>query len=189
MSVLSVSSAVSRNTGSEKTIRYAAHIRWGKIEMMLGIHHAASNKKNLILMTSSFALSIILFFSFSVMIDFVDDLMPQSVATSDIDIASDHGNTIPCHLIAAIQGMDGVKEVYGRRSALNLPASFHTDESLSNTVDFISYDDFDLQCIKKDGNLKKGSDGMIRYLLIKKLAKNHMLMHMRKRKVLQNIIC
>lgn len=126
--------------------------------MMLGIHHAASNKKNLILMTSSFALSIILFFSFSVMIDFVDYLMPQSVATSDIDIVSDHGNTIPCHLVAAIQGMDGVKEAYGRRSALNLPASFHTDESLSNTVDFISYDDFDLQCLKKDGNLKKGSD-------------------------------
>ena len=75
--------------------------------------------------------------------------MPQSVATSDIDIVSDHGNTIPCHLVAAIQGMDGVKEVYGRRSALNLPASFHTDESLSNTVDFISYDDFDLQCLKK----------------------------------------
>lgn len=72
---------------------------------------------------------------------------------------------------------------------MNLPASFHTDESLSNTVDFISYDDFDLQRLKKDGNLKKGSDGMIRYLLIKKLAKKHMLMHMRKRKVLQNIIC
>lgn len=157
-SKVSPAAAVSGNTGSEKTIRYAAHIRWGKIEMMLGIHHAASNKKNLILMTSSFALSIILFFSFSVMIDFVDYLMPQSVATSDIDIASDHGNTIPCHLVAAIQGMDGVKEVYGRRSALNLPASFHTDESLSNTVDFISYDDFDLQCLKKDGNLKKGSD-------------------------------
>ena len=58
---------------------------------------------------------------------------------------------------------------------MNLPASFHTDESFSNTVDFISYDDFDLQRLKKDGNLKKGSDGMIRYLLIKKLAKNHML--------------
>ena len=30
--------------------------------------------------------------------------------------------------------------------------------NLSDTVDLISYDDFDLQSLKKDGNLKKGSD-------------------------------
>lgn len=156
-SKVSPAAAVSGNTGSEKTI-YHVYARWGKIEMILGVNHAVSVKKNLILLTGSFALSIILFLSFSVIIDFVDYLMPQSAATSDIDIASDHGNTIPGHLVAAIQGMDGVKEAYGRRSALNLPASFHTDESLCNTVDLISYDDFDLQCLKKDGNLKKGSD-------------------------------
>ena len=63
-SKVSPAAAVSGNTGSEKTIRYAAHIRWGKIEMMLGIHHAASNKKNLILMTSSFLHSVLSCFQF-----------------------------------------------------------------------------------------------------------------------------
>ena len=150
--------AVSGNTGNGKTIRHAANTRLGRIETILGINHAVSVKKNLILMTGSFALSIILFLSFSVFVDFVDYLMPQSVATSDIDIASDNGNTIPHELLVSIQGMDGVKEVYGRRSAFNLPASIDKAVSSANTVDLISYDDFDLQSLKKDGNLKKGSD-------------------------------
>ena len=150
--------AVSGNTGSGKTIRRAANTRFGRIETILGINHAVSGKKNLILMTGSFALSIILFLSFSVFVDFVNYLMPQSVATSDIDIASDNGNTIPHDLLASIQEMAGVKEVYGRRSVFDLPASVDTDANIADTVDLISYDDFDLQSLKKDGNLKKGSD-------------------------------
>ena len=150
--------AVSGNTGSEKVVRHAANTRLGRIETILGINHAVSKKKNLFLMTVSFALSIILFLSFSVFVDLVNYLMPQSVATSDIDIASNDGNTIPRDLLVTIQEMDGVKEVYGRRSALDLPGSLDNGTSLSDTVDLISYDDFDLQSLKKDGNLKKGSD-------------------------------
>ena len=74
-------------------------------------------------------------------VDLVNYLMPQSVATSDIDIASNDGNTIPRDLLVTIQGMDGVKEVYGRRSALDLPGSLDNGTSLSDTVDLISYDD------------------------------------------------
>ena len=150
--------AVSGNTGSEKVVRHAANTHLGRIETILGINHAVSKKKNLFLMTVSFALSIILFLSFSVFVDLVNYLMPQSVATSDIDIASNDGNTIPRDLLVTIQGMDGIKEVYGRRSALDLPGSLDNGTSLSDTVDLISYDDFDLQSLKKDGNLKKGSD-------------------------------
>ena len=150
--------AVSGNAGSEKTIHHSPYTRFGKIEALLGISHAVSGKKNLFLMTGSFALSIILFLSFSVMIDFVDYLIPQSAATSDIDIASAGSNCIPRELLASIRGMDGVKEVYGRRSAFDVPARLNGDTGFSGTVDLISYDDFDLQCLKKDGALKKGSD-------------------------------
>lgn len=150
--------AVSGNAGGQKTIRHSVHTQFGRIEMILGINHAVSVKKNLLLMTGSFALSIILFLSFSVIVDFVDYLLPQSVATSDIDIASNDGNLIPTELLVSIRGMDGVKEVYGRRSAFDIQASLNADKSLSDTVDLISYDDFDLQSLKKDGNLKKGSD-------------------------------
>ena len=78
--------AVSGNAGHEKTMRHSPYVGFGKIESLLGVSHAISGKKNLFLMTGSFALSIILFLSFSIMVDFVDYLIPQSAATSDIDI-------------------------------------------------------------------------------------------------------
>ena len=129
--------AVSGNTGSGKTIRHAANTRFGRIETILGINHAVSVKKNLILMTGSFAFSIILFLSFSVFVDFVNYLMPQSVAVSDIDIVSDKGNTIPYDLLVSIREMDGVKKVYGRRSVFDLPASLDTDASIAGIVDLM----------------------------------------------------
>ena len=152
-SEVSPAAAVSGNAGGGKAIRHAANTRFGRIETILGINHAVSGKKNLVLMTGSFALSIVLFLSFSVCIDFVNYLMPQSAAASDIDISSDTGNTIPRDLLVSLREMDGVKEVYGRRSALDVPAG-----GLADSVDLISYDDFDLQCLKKDGELQKGSD-------------------------------
>lgn len=149
--------AVSGNIGSEKTMRHSVHTQFARIEIILGIKHAVSVKKNLILMTGSFALSIILFLSFSVMVNFVDYLMPQSVATSDIDITGNDGNSMPPELLEAIRGMDGVKEVYGRRSAFDVPVGINGDTNLSDKADLISYDDFDLQSLKKDGALKRGS--------------------------------
>ena len=150
--------AVSGNADHGKTMHHCQYTRFGKIEALLGIDHAVSGKKNLFLMIGSFALSIILFLSFSVMIDFVDYLIPQSAATSDIDIASDDGNAIPQELLTSIRAMDGVKEVYGRRSVFDVSAKLNDDTNFSGTVDLISYDDFDLQCLKKDSALKRGSD-------------------------------
>lgn len=146
--------AVSGNVDNEKAKRRTSHIHFGKIETALGINHAVSARKNLVLMTGSFALSIILFLSFSVIIDLMNCLMPQSSAASDIDIASSVGNTISPELLETIRSTDGVKEVYGRRSAFNVSAQI----SGCNTADLISYDDFDLRALKKDGALKKGSD-------------------------------
>lgn len=148
--------AVSGNSESAKPIHHSAAIRFVKIETALGIHHAVSARKNLILMTGSFALSIILFLSFSVMIDFVNYLMPQSTSISDIDISSSDG--IKPDLMETISEMEGVKQVYGRRSCFDVPADLNNDRAFSSTIDLISYDDFDLDCLEKDGTLKKGSD-------------------------------
>ena len=150
--------AVSGNADHGKTMHHCQYTGFGKIEALLGIGHAVSGKKNLFLMTGSFALSIILFLSFSIMVDFVDYLIPQSAAASDIDIASADGNTIPWELLTTIREMDGVKEVYGRRSVFDVSAKLNDDTNFSGTVDLISYDDFDLQCLKKDSALKRGSD-------------------------------
>ena len=135
-----------------------------RIETALGIHHALSSGKNLILLTGSFALSIILFLSFSVLIDFAGHLMPQSAAASDIDISSADGEaSIDPQLLETLRGMDGVKQVYGRRSCFDLDAALSGGADTSRdagtfSADLISFDDFDLACLKKDGMLKRGSD-------------------------------
>lgn len=130
-----------------------------KVETVLGIDHAIAVKKNIIVMTGSFALSIILFLSFTVLIDFVNCIMPQSASTSDIDIFSgDSSGSIDSGLAELISNMEGVKQVYGRRSYFEIPVGSDGDEGVSSTVDIVSYDNFDLKCLKKDHTLKKGSD-------------------------------
>lgn len=151
--------AISGNSENVRANQHSVNTRFCKIETALGIHNAVSAKKNLFLMTGSFALSIILFLSFSVMIDLVNHLMPQSASISDIDIASPDGsNSINANLLSTLKGMDGVKEVYGRRSCFDISANMGSNTNLSNTIDVISYDNFDLDCLKKDNSLKKGSD-------------------------------
>lgn len=151
--------AASGNSESAQTIHRAAKLRFFRIETLLGSHHATSAKKNLILMTGSFALSIILFLSFSVMVDFVNYLMPQSASASDIDISSNDGsNSIESGLVDTLSKIEGVQQVYGRRSCFEIPAGIGGDASLSSTVDLVSFDTFDLECLEKDGALKWGSD-------------------------------
>ncbi|WP_123053173.1 ABC transporter permease [Clostridium sp. JN-1] len=147
--------AVSGNSGSTKNVKHSLNTRFSKIETALGIHHAVSGKKNLILMTSSFALSIILFLSFSVLIEFIGYIMPQLSNTPDINIDSNNSsNSIDSALLDKISGMSGVKHVFGRRSCLDISAEVN---SQTNTIDMISYDDYDFDCLTKDKQLRKGS--------------------------------
>lgn len=151
--------AASGNSESAQTVRHAVNCRFLKIETALGIHHAVSAKKNLALMTGSFALSIILFLSFSVLVDFVNYLMPQSAGTSDIDISSSDGsNSIDREIIKTLSSMKGVKRVYGRQSCFEIPAGLNGDTGLFSAADMVSFDDFDLECIGKDHGLTRGSD-------------------------------
>lgn len=150
--------AISGNSENEKILTNAAGTGFVKIETALGVHHAVSGKKNLVLMISSFALSIILFLSFSVLIQFVGYLMPQSSAVSDIDISSNDGtNSIESAILTEINSVQGVKRVFGRRSLFDIPAEIQNDNELPHMVDVISFDDFDLNCLAKDKLLRKGS--------------------------------
>ena len=151
--------AVTGNSETVKTGQHAVHTGFLRIETALGVRHAVAAKKNLFLMTGSFALSIILFLSFSVLIDFVDHLMPQSAAAFDIDIVSSDGaNSIDSDLVQTLANMEGVKQVYGRRSSFDVAAGLDGDTTLSSTVDLVSFDDFDLKALQKDGTLRWGSD-------------------------------
>lgn len=157
--------AVSGNEKGTGALRHGAKLCLFRVETALGIHHAVSAKKNLILMTGSFSLSIMMFLSFSVLVDFVGYLMPQYSDASDIDISGSGGaDTVDSGLLDTLSGMEGVKRVYGRRTSFQVPVEisgaaegFGAAES-SGAADLISYDDFGLDCLKKDDMLKKGSD-------------------------------
>ena len=150
--------AVSGNTENASRTRHAVRIGRFPIEISLGAHHAKSARKNLFLMTGSFALSIILFLTFSVLLDFVGYLLPQSASDADITISGEAGvNCVPWETVEVIREMNGVKNIFGRRSAFEVPAVLG-QEDLPHVVDLISFDDFDIEALKKDDRLKKGSD-------------------------------
>lgn len=151
--------AVSGNAGETKLERRAVRPSFLKIETALGIHHAVSAKKNLILMTGSFGLSIILFLSFSAMIDFISYLLPQSVTTPDLTITSGDGsNSINHELLDTIRQMEGVNQVFGRQSQFDVGITFEKEPLNEVTADLISFDAFDLEGLAKDGMIKKGSN-------------------------------
>lgn len=149
--------AVSGNAYTSSPVHRAAGTRFLPIETSLGIHHAVSARKNLLLMTGSFALSIILFLSFSVLVDCVQYLMPQLSSTPDLHISADSGgNSVDGTLAENLRHIDGVGQVYGRRSAFGLPMRTAEDASVQS-CDLISFDEYDLDCLAKDGLLKRGS--------------------------------
>lgn len=148
--------AVSGDSQNIKKITNVVNKRFFKIDTFLGIHHALSAKKNFILMVSSFALSIILFLSFSVLIEFVGYIMPQSSSAPDINITSNNGlNIVDSRLLDEIKKMDGVRRVFGRKNNIDVEAQVNSQK---NKIDMISFDDFELECLKKDKQLKSGSD-------------------------------
>lgn len=154
---VSPAAAVSGNTEISKTIRHAANTRFFKVETSLGIHHATSAKKNLFLMTGSFALTIILFLAFSACFDIVQKLIPsESKFSPDIGIASEENtNSIDKSLAVQISEIRGVKNVFGTMYAIKLPVRINGNETV---IDLVSYDEFMLENTEKSvasGELSK----------------------------------
>lgn len=131
--------AVSGNAYKAKTIYHKTNIRFWKIETVMGVSHAVASKKNLALMTLSFALSIILFLGFSAIHDWtrhaLNGLQPH---TPDLSIASDDLScTVTRELTERVSLMTGVKSVFGRALSRNFPAE--TDKGVT-AVDLVSLD-------------------------------------------------
>lgn len=151
--------AVSGNVDNVKNARRTIGVGSLKVETVLGIGHAVSAKKNLILMTGSFALSIILFFAFSAGLDFAKALIP-STRTWQPDFAittNDGTSTVDKGLVTEFEGMSGVSHVYGIMASLNVPV---VSEKGVSEVTLISYEEYLFQCAKEyrvSGDLSKVS--------------------------------
>ena len=131
--------AVSGNATDQLPVRSAASTRHLHVETALGIHHARASRKNLLLMTGSFAFSIILFLGFSVAVDMMQSaLRPLAPWTPDVSItSSDNSCSIDPALLDTFAGDGIVEAAYGRMLVSDLPA---TGDNASGTVDLASYD-------------------------------------------------
>lgn len=116
--------AVSGNANDLEPARNAANTQLLKIDTALGIYHAKANRKNLFLMTSSFALSIILFLSFSVTVEFMQHtLTPLQPWTADLSIISpDNSCAIDKTELDSLKENPVVDLAYGRKFAYEVPS-------------------------------------------------------------------
>lgn len=132
--------AVSGNANALRPVRRAASTAFFKIDISLGIHHAKSSKKNFALMVGSFSLSIILFLSFSVTIDFMHHtLTPLKPWTPDLSVVSpDNSCSISSNMLEKFKKNSVIKRAYGRMFAYNVPVTVNGKEK---KVDLISYDE------------------------------------------------
>lgn len=141
--------AVSGNADMSKNVNHAAKTRFLKVETSLGIHHATGTKKNLFLMTGSFALMIVLFLAFSACLDFVHKLLPSvtSKFTSDITIASqDDTNSLDGNLPDKIAEIEGVESAFGMMTRTAFSVEVNGNET---EIDLFSHDKTLLDTFKK----------------------------------------
>lgn len=118
-----------------------------KIDTALGIYHAKANRKNLFLMTSSFALSIILFLSFSVTVEFMQHtLTPLQPWTADLSIISpDNACAIDKALLDDLKENPVVDLAYGRKFAYEVPS---VTNGIEKKMDLISYEQYQFDWAK-----------------------------------------
>lgn len=125
-----------------------------KIETAMGIHHAFQSKKNILLMTCSFAMSIILFLCFNVLLNFMHQAVkPLRPYTPDVSIISaDNTLSLDTNLLGKIKNNKGVKHAYGRMFCYDIPI---TSTQGKGKINLISYEENQFNWAKKQ--LVKGS--------------------------------
>lgn len=147
--------AVSGNSNSVKPARTAANTSRFKVDLSLGIHHAKVSKKNLLLMVSSFALSIILFLCFSTAVDFMHHaLKPLRPWAPDLSIISaDKTCSIDSQMVKTLEDNAKVKRAYGRMLAYDVPVKV---AGQAKVINLISYEEHQFVWAKEsllDGSL------------------------------------
>ena len=147
--------AVSGNTQLTQN-KKAANTNFLHVETSMGIFHALSGRKNAFLMICSFAVSIMMFLSFQVLVTFLNQGMP-ALAPSAADVSVTAGITsLDRTLSDKIGRTDGVDKVFGRMEQTDVSASYGND---TGTVTLVSYTDQQFQWAKED--LLKGNTASV----------------------------
>ncbi len=153
-------SPVTAVSGNSDNNSYVKALSFGKIERTLGISHAAASKKNLILMTLSFALSIIVFLCFSTVFNLAERVLPAaSPSAPDVSVYNEgYTATVDKALVKRIESEPNVKNVFGRMYTGS--ANVECNKGVEK-IDLISYEMNQLDWAEKDvieGDISKLSD-------------------------------
>ncbi len=127
----------------------AMKVTYTRVETAMGINHAFASKKNILLITGSFALSIILFLCFSVLVNFMHQAMqPLKPYTPDISIISgDNTLSLDINLLKQIKSNPEVKRTYGRMFAYDITV-VNSKKEVTKT-NLISYEENQFGWAKK----------------------------------------
>lgn len=102
-----------------------ARLFGSRAELSLGVSHATSSKKNLLLMTGSFALSILLFLSFSVLLRWVGfALNPLQSYAPDLSVAETSGQNV----------LDPVLTVFDKSNSLTVGDTIQLEDAKLTVV-------------------------------------------------------
>ncbi len=118
----------------------ASDTRLFRVDTAMGLRHAFSNKKSMVLIAGSFAVSIVLFLCFTILVTFMNHaLSPLKPYAPDLTIEGTEDTVLlPASLKEEASALSGTEKVYGRMISRNIPAS---DKKGSNTAVLVSYDD------------------------------------------------
>ena len=141
-SKVSPMSAVSGNAGVNPSAAHGVRVGLGRIERTLGFHHAVESKRNWLMMTASFSLSIILFLCFRVGLEFAGQLLPSLRSWQPDITLGGYANALVLErsLSDEIASLAGVAHVFGSSYIKNVPA-VSSREGIDH-INIVSYDNF-----------------------------------------------
>ncbi|MBF4694069.1 FtsX-like permease family protein [Fusibacter ferrireducens] len=149
------------NQKNNLKIKKASNTNFFHVDMAMGFRHAFSNGKSMILIAGSFAISIILFLCFTVLITFMNHaLNPLKPYAPDLSIKGVEETTLIDHaLIEELEAIPDIQKVYGRMFYDDILAN---DSRISGAAMLISYDNSQFEWADKmmiSGNIDDVKNG------------------------------
>lgn len=128
------------NETNNLQINRASNTRMLHVDTAMGVRHAFSNKKSMVLIAGSFAISIVLFLCFSILITFMNHaLNPLKPYAPDLSIEGTQDTVLlKRSLKEEINALPHIENIYGRMFYTDIPAS---DKRDTNTATLVSYDE------------------------------------------------
>ncbi|KWX77290.1 ABC transporter permease [Paenibacillus jilunlii] len=128
------------NHVNHQPMNRAANTKWFRVDKAMGLQHAFSNKKSMVLISGSFALSIILFLCFTVLITFMGHaLRPLKPYAPDISIMGVKDSVLlDRSIMEEAKALPHIRNIYGRMVLHDIPATYQQGD---NTATLISYDE------------------------------------------------